>query len=84
MNSNYTSLHLLLVIIDSLLTISFLVSIVFHVIEDQFNTLNDKVIECIIGLGLPVICLCYAFFDAVRFLNNTFDRSLFIFSCFLF
>lgn len=59
-------------------------AIVYHVIDDEFNTLNDKVIECIIGLGLSVICLCYAFGDGVRFLNNTVDRVLFFISCFLF
>ena len=70
--------------LDSLLTLAFLTGIVFHVIDDEFNTLNDKVIECIIGLGLSIICLCYAFADGVRFLNNTTDRVLFFISCFLF
>lgn len=73
-----------MVIIDSLLTMVLISAIVFHVIEDEFSTLNDKAIECIIGIGLSIISIFYAFSDGARFLNTTFDKVLYFISCFLF
>ena len=78
---NAKGLHLLMVILDSFLSLLFLVGIVFHIVEDEFSTLNDKVIECIIGIGLSVIVMVYCIFDGIRFLDSTFDQVLFIFSC---
>jgi len=78
---NSKGLHLLMVILDSFLSLLFLVGIVFHIVEDEFSTLNDKVIECIIGIGLSVIVMIYCIFDGIRFLDSTFDQVLFVFSC---
>jgi len=78
---NAKGIHLLMVILDSFLSLLFLVGIVFHIVEDEFSTLNDKVIECIIGIGLTVIVMIYCIFDGIRFLDSTFDKVLFVFSC---
>ncbi len=78
---NSKKIHLLMVLLDSFLSLLFLVGILFHIVEDEFSTLNDKVIECIIGIGLSLIVMIYCIFDGIRFLDSTFDQVLFIFSC---
>ena len=65
------------------MTIIFISGIIFHVAEDEFSTLNDKVIESLIGICLPVMAMIYAFFDGSRFLNNTCDKLLYLVSCFI-
>lgn len=70
-----------MVVLDSLLTMVLFFGIIFHVLEDEFATLNDKVIESIIGICLPIMSMIYAFIDGVRFLNNTFDKLLYLLSC---
>jgi uncharacterized membrane protein len=76
-------LHFFLVLLDCLISLAFVVGMFFHIVEDQFTTLNDKVIECIIGIGLSTIALLYAFFDGVRFLDSRLDRALYLISCIL-
>ena len=86
-NSNITGVHCLLVILDSLLTMIFLMAICINVAMDDFTTVNDKVIEGLIGLALPVIASLYASLDGFRFLPETgaiLDKALYMISCFLF
>lgn len=80
-NSRFTALHLMMVVLDSMLSLVFIMGIVYHILEDEFKTLNDKVIECIIGIGLSLIALLYSYFDGSRFLESTFDRALYLISC---
>lgn len=82
-NSNYTGLHFCMVVLDSLLSMGFIFGIIFHIIYNEFKTLNDKVIECIIGIGLSMIVLIYSFFDGIRFLDSTLDKVLYLVSCIL-
>ncbi len=72
-----------MVVIDSLLSMIFFFGIIFHIAEDEFSTLNDKVIESIIGIGLSVIVMTYCIFDGLRFLDSTFDQIIYVISCIL-
>jgi hypothetical protein len=72
-----------MVLVDMIISCLFLGCLIFHLIEDRFSTLNDKVIECIIGIGLSAICLLYSFFDGVRFLTSKRDQVLYLISCLL-
>jgi hypothetical protein len=72
-----------MVVIDSILSMIFFFGIIFHIAEDEFSTLNDKVIESIIGIGLSVIVMTYCIFDGLRFLDSTFDQIIYVISCIL-
>ena len=76
-------IHLIMVILDSVLSIIFFFGIVFHIAEDKFSTLNDKVIESIIGIGLSLIVMMYCIFDGIRFIESPIDQIIYIVSCIL-
>ena len=72
-----------MVVIDSLLSMLFFFGVIFHIAEDEFSTLNDKVIESIIGIGLSVIVMMYCIFDGIRFIESTCDQIIYVVSCIL-
>lgn len=82
-NSNWTSIHFIMVVLDSLLSMTFIIGIIVHIFHDEFTTLNNKVIECIIGIGMSTFSLFYAFSDGVRFLDSSVDKVLYMISCLL-
>ena len=66
--SHQTRFHFLMVLVDTVISCVFIACILVHIIEDKFSTLNDKVIECIIGIGLTAIVTLYSFMDGSRFI----------------
>ncbi len=80
-NSSRTGLHCLMVLLDSLLSVTFLICILTNVLFDKFSTVNEKVIEGLIGLALPVVACLYVFMDGSRFLESRFDKALYLISC---
>ena len=79
--SNYTGYHFLMVLLDACFSCLFILCIAFHIAEDQFATLNDKVIECIVGIGFTGIATLYSFMDGSRFIYSKRDRILYLISC---
>lgn len=74
-------------LIDSGLSVIFILAIIINVALAEFTTVNDKVIECLIGLALPVAASLYAFLDGLRFLPERgalFDKALYLISCMAF
>jgi hypothetical protein len=72
-----------MVLLDACLSCLFILCIAFHIAEDQFATLNDKVIECIVGIGFTGIATLFSFMDGSRFIYSKIDRVLFFVSCLL-
>ena len=71
-------------LIDSGLSVIFILAIIVNVALAEFTTVNDKVIECLIGLALPVAASLYAFLDGLRFLPERgalLDKALYLISC---
>lgn len=56
---------------------------VFHICTNNFNSLNDKVIEGMIGIGLSSIVQVYSYIDGVKFLSSNIDKIIYLFSCML-
>jgi hypothetical protein len=80
-DSEYTTVHFLMVYLDACVSIMFLFGIVFHIIEDKFTTVNDKIIESIIGIGLSTMLVLYSFTEGCRFLQSKLDRMMYLVSC---
>jgi hypothetical protein len=81
--SYYTGYHFLMVLMDACFSCLFILCIAFHIAEDQFATLNDKVIECIVGIGFTGIATLFSFMDGSRFIYSKIDRVLYFVSCLL-
>lgn len=73
--------HFTLVVIDTFISCLFIACIIFHITEDKFSTLNDKVIECLIGVGFTALATLNSFFDGSRFIYSKRDRFLYLISC---
>lgn len=72
-----------MVFLDACFSCLFILCIAFHIAEDQFATLNDKVIECIVGIGFTGIATLFSFMDGSRFIYSKIDRFLYFVSCLL-
>lgn len=81
--SDHTSYHFLIVLVDACLSCLFILCIAFHIAEDEFTTINDKVIECIVGIGFTGIATLYSFLDGSRFIYSKRDRIVYLASCLL-
>ncbi len=71
-------------LLDSIFSVVFILAIIINVTLAEFSTVNDKVIECLIGLALPVAASFYAFLDGLRFLPENgalVDKVLYLISC---
>jgi hypothetical protein len=72
------------VLLDSIFSVVFILAIIINVTLAEFSTVNDKVIECLIGLALPVAASFYSFLDGLRFLPENgalVDKVLYLISC---
>jgi hypothetical protein len=72
-----------MVLVDAFFSMVFFFGIIFHIVEDKFSSLNDKVIESIIGIGLTVIIMMYCIFDGIRFIDSPCDQIIYVISCIL-
>lgn len=55
----------------------------YQIGTEEYNSLNDKVIEAIIGLGLSSIALIYSYMDGLRYIESNIDKIIYLISCIL-
>ena len=72
-----------MVLIDTLISIMFYSVMVYHIETNRFNSLNNKVIEGIVGIGATTIFVIYSYMDGQKFLDSKVDKMLYLISCIL-
>lgn len=69
-----------IIFIDMLLSWVFIFFQIDYVLTWRFESLNDKTMQMMIGFGIVGVVVCYSIVDAIRFLPNYLDKSLYILS----
>ena len=72
-----------MLILDTLLSICFIIFQTYYILFDDFTSETDKTMQIIIGFGITGGVFLYAISDAIRFLPFWCDRILYIMSCML-
>ena len=79
-----STIHLLMLLLDSCVCMMFFSLMVYHIFTDKFKSLNEKVIESLIGVGVSAFALIYCYIDGIQYLESNIDRIIFFISCSVF